>query len=251
MEIVIYSAFTVFFWMLSLTVLLPFILLLKLNTRFRNFWFYIFYARILSPRCGEPVVPYRKRVFELLEEDMHRRDKSVPLKFLEIGVGPGANFPFYPENSKLTVVDMNPSFGGYFDKLKKKYPHIDFERTVIGMAEDMSEVEDSSMDVVVSTYVLCSVTDLERTLKEIKRVLKPGGRLLFIEHVAYENFGWNYALQQAITPLWKIYFDGCCPNRDILKFINKAGFTTVNCEKFVKTYIFLYLRPHIIGFAKK
>lgn len=250
MEVALYTAITILTWMLSSTVLLPFILLLRLCKTFRNMWFSFIYTHVIIPLLAPKMIQNRKRAFRLLEEDLPRKSKSVPLKVLEIGVGQGANFEFYPENTKLTVVDMNPSFQDYFQETIKKYPHIEFDRAVICMAENMLGVEDSSMDVVICTHVMCSVEDVDSVLKEVKRVLKPGGKFLFLEHTAFEKFGWTYLLQQAITPLWKIYFNGCCPNKNIRRSINRAGFYNVSCENFLSS-LWLFCRPHIVGVATK
>lgn len=118
-------------------------------------------------------LPLRKKAFDLLNEKLSGRDVTKPLKVLEIGIGSGANFQFYPENSHLTALDMNVNFDSYFKQNQKKYPQIVYERTIIAVAENMKDIDDCSMDLVISTYVLCSVTNLNDVLKEIKRVLKP------------------------------------------------------------------------------
>ena len=85
----------------------------------------------------------------------------------------GANFEFFPPNSKLTVVEPNAYFEPYFYKNQSKHPTVKMEKFVVAPAEDMKDVEDNSVDVVVSTLVLCSVDNVEKTLKEVQRVLAP------------------------------------------------------------------------------
>ena len=85
----------------------------------------------------------------------------------------GANFEFFPPNSKLTVVEPNAFFEPFFYQNQSKYPTVKMEKFVLGKAEDMKGVADNSIDVVVSTLVLCSVENVKQTLKEVQRVLAP------------------------------------------------------------------------------
>lgn len=85
----------------------------------------------------------------------------------------GANFEFYPANSSLTVVEPNAYFEPLFYERQSKFPAIKMEKFVLGSAEQMTEIKDGSIDVAVSTLVLCSVDSLSATLKEIQRVLAP------------------------------------------------------------------------------
>ncbi|XP_042903356.1 thiol S-methyltransferase TMT1B [Parasteatoda tepidariorum] len=251
MEVVAYLAVTTLWWISSLTVLSPFVLLLLLSKTFRNGWFSFFFGKVMGPLCSHKFMAKRKKLFELLEEHLPNRDKSIPLDILEIGIGPGANLQFYPENSNLTALDMNPSFFQIFHNNRKKYPQVKLVRTVLNWAEDMNEVEDSAYDVVISTHVLCSVKNIESVMKEVKRVLKPGGKFLFLEHVAYpENEGGHLA-QRFAAPLWAVYCDGCYPNRNTADAIKNAGFSDVQCDVSYSPSLLLFIRPHIIGVATK
>jgi ubiquinone/menaquinone biosynthesis C-methylase UbiE len=104
--------------------------------------------------------------------DPELRKKGV-LRILEIGPGPGYNFEFFPANSELTVVEVNPFFEDQFFEKQADHPHIKMNRFVVGFAEDMKGVPDNSIDIVVSTMVLCSVRTVEGALKEIHRILAP------------------------------------------------------------------------------
>ena len=104
--------------------------------------------------------------------DPELRKKGV-LRVLEIGPGPGYNFEFYPSNSRLTVVEVNPHFKDQFFAKQIDHPHIQMERFIVGFAEDMKGVADNSIDIVVSTMVLCSVRNVDKALQEIQRVLAP------------------------------------------------------------------------------
>jgi ubiquinone/menaquinone biosynthesis C-methylase UbiE len=117
-----------------------------------------------------------------------------------------------------------------------------------GSAEDLP-VEDESIDTVVSTHVLCSVTDLQASLQEIKRILKPGGSLIFIEHVAGECGTWTRRVQDGIEPVWKTLFDNCHPNRETWKILEQIGLETVNFYQF--KLAFPIVSPHIAGIVRK
>ena len=109
--------------------------------------------------------------------------KKGAIRILEIGAASGYNFEFYPAGSELTVVEVNPFFEKQFFGKQNQYPHIVMKRFVVGFAEDMKHVEDNSVDVVVSTMVLCSVRSIEKTLKEVHRVLAPVGTSIFVSFV--------------------------------------------------------------------
>ncbi|KFM66183.1 Methyltransferase-like protein 7A, partial [Stegodyphus mimosarum] len=242
MEVALCAALTTVWWISSVSVLLPFVFLLKYSKTFRDKWFSWFFMRCLSPIFQPKLVPFRKQCFELLKEHLKDWDKSRPIRILEIGIGSGANLQFYPDNSHLTAVDMNASFETYFRENQKKYPQVTYKRTVLCMAENMHEIEDSSMDIVVSTYVLCSVENIEAVLKEVKRVLKENGKFLFLEHVAFPESEWSFTIQRVVAPLWALYFDGCCPHRNIGDQVHEAGFSNVVCKKMNPSSVLLFIR---------
>ena len=100
-----------------------------------------------------------------------------------------------------------------------------------GTAEQLPTA-DQSIDTVVATLVLCSVRDPEQVLREVLRVLKPGGRFLFIEHVAAPQGTRLRTAQRWLRPLWKRIADGCHPDRETGALIEQAGFAEVRFEKF-------------------
>ncbi|KAH9294873.1 hypothetical protein KI387_038461, partial [Taxus chinensis] len=105
-------------------------------------------------------------------------------------------------------------------------------------------VLDSSMDAVVGTLVLCSVSDVEKTLKEVQRVLKPGGRFIFVEHVAAPDGTLLRFWQKLLDPLQKFVSDGCHLTRETGKLIRESGFSKADVNmKSVKAASLL--SPHV------
>jgi SAM-dependent methyltransferase len=135
---------------------------------------------------------------------------------LEIGAGTGLNLPHYPAGlDELVLAEPGPRIGG----------HIDLGRAPAGVAARLQRApaeylpfEDGSFDTVVSTLVLCTVGDPRRAVSEVVRVLRPGGRLLFLEHVRAEK-GWRRALQRRSVRPWAGFADGCRCDRETVATI--------------------------------
>ncbi len=168
-------------------------------------------------------------------------------RVLEIGPGSGLNLSYYPKDIHWIGVELNPFTQTYLQEEAQQLglKHIDF-RT--GSAEQL-DLEDNSIDAVVSTYVLCAVTNLTESLQEILRVLKPGGHFLFIEHVAAKEATWTRRLQGWVRPVWKVVFDGCHPDRETGLALQNAGFKQVHYQQF--QVAIPIVSPHIAGVAIK
>uniref|UniRef100_A0A3N7G6M3 Methyltransferase type 11 domain-containing protein n=1 Tax=Populus trichocarpa TaxID=3694 RepID=A0A3N7G6M3_POPTR len=111
-------------------------------------------------------------------------------------------------------------------------------------------LNDASVDAVVGTLVLCSVEEVGQTLQEVKRVLKPGGLYLFVEHVAAKDGTILRLLQSALDPLQQTVADGCHLSRDTGKEILKAGFSSVDLSMAFLSNA-LIINPHVYGIASK
>ena len=138
---------------------------------------------------------------------------------LEIGAGTGLNLPYYAQNQKLILSEPDPFMR---NRLVKKIP---IGRPNIQIRNDFAErlhVEDQSIDTVVSTLVLCSVNSQERALQEIVRVLKPGGQLLFLEHVL-SDCPKTACQQHQFEPFWRPLSGNCHLTRDTAGQIEKNG----------------------------
>ncbi|MBI3933098.1 MAG: class I SAM-dependent methyltransferase [Acidobacteria bacterium] len=176
----------------------------------------------LLARCGgryERMVAERKRaLFANLSGDI-----------LEIGPGAGPNLGYYPTDCRWIGVEPNPFMHPYLCQAAERAGLRIEIRTLV--AEELP-AENQSMDAVVSTLVLCSVNDPAQVLREVHRVLKPGGRFVFLEHVAAPDGTRLRKVQRIIRPVWKYIADGCCPDRETGLAIERAGFADVRYEQF-------------------
>src|SRR5439155_26769491 len=120
---------------------------------------------------------------------------------LEIGPGTGANLPYYPPDIQWVGVEPNPYMHPYLQKEAGRRGLRADLRT--GVAERLP-LPDESVDAVVSTLALCSVADLPQVLREVRRVLRPGGRFIFIEHVASPPGTRLRRLQNLVRPVWQL-----------------------------------------------
>jgi len=163
---------------------------------------------------------------------------------VEIGPGTGVNLPYLPDGIRWVGLEPNPHMHDYlWDRLTGRAIDASLRTAP---AQDTG-LRDDYADVIVSTLVLCSVPDLAETLAELRRILRPGGRLLFIEHVAAPPDSWLGRLQRGIGPVWRRLADGCHPDRDTGSVLESAGFSSVNYERF--TTGLPVVSPHIVGTA--
>ena len=180
----------------------------------------------------------------------HRKKLLAPVRgrVLEIGGGTGANLPFYgPAVDELVIAEPEEPMAR---RLERKLADYSLPvRVVHAPAEDLP-VEDASFDFVVSTLVLCTVEDPNRALREARRVLKPGGRLLFVEHVRSDNpklARW----QDRLNGLQNRIGHGCNCNRPTLELIKNQGFTITQLEHDRLPKAPPIVRPLVVGAAER
>ena len=165
---------------------------------------------------------------------------------LEIGPGTGANLPYLPPHVHWIGVEPNPYMHPYLQEEAARLGR-DVEVRQ-GVAEHLTAA-DASVDAVVCTLVLCSVQDQAQVLREVRRVLRPGGRFVFIEHVAARRGTWHRRAQDLVQPLWTPVGDGCHPNRETWLTIEAAGFDELDLVHFDIGVPFV--GPHIAGVGVK
>ena len=163
----------------------------------------------------------RNRDITNLRAEWIPRAKGV---VLEVGIGSGLNLPFYSSDVKqLYGVDPSRELRQVAERRAVAVSrHVDF---LTQRAEEPISLENGSIDTVVMTFTLCSIPDPLRALGEIKRVLKPHGELIFLEHGRAPNPG-VAAWQDRLTPIWKRIGGGCHLNREIDTVIADGGFRT-------------------------
>ncbi len=176
----------------------------------------------------------------------HRRDlmSRATGRVLEIGAGTGVNFAYYPRH--LTVVALEPDT----HMLRRAAPKARAAAARVSFVQAEAEhlpFRDGVFDTAVATLVLCSVASPLRVLDELRRVLRPGGQLLFYEHVRAATPGWQN-FQDAITPFWRWVGGGCHPNRDTMGMLRRAGFVATTLEHL--EFGPYPVRPHVKGVAR-
>ena len=148
---------------------------------------------------------------------------------LEIGFGTGANLAFYPPGvRKITTADPNPGMRARAQKRIQASPR--FVDTWMVTAETLP-MPDNTFDTVVSTMTLCSVSDADAVIREVYRVLKPGGRLLFLEHGSSPDRNVKF-LQDLLTPVSKTLGDGCRLNRNMRRLLENQQFAISSLKNF-------------------
>ena len=156
------------------------------------------------------------------------------------------NLGHYGPDVQWIGVEPNPYMRDYLRKeAERRGLQLDLRA---GVAEQL-EVAEQSMDAVVCTLVLCSVHDVARVLKEIRRVLKPGARFVFIEHVAAPSGTLMRRLQDWFRPFLAYFAEGCHPNRETWTSIAGAGFSETTIQHFRAPTLVPILSPHIAGVA--
>jgi SAM-dependent methyltransferase len=174
------------------------------------------YDRLVLPRLlalamrTPELAPYRQRVAG-----------AASGRVLELGIGPALNLPFYgPEVRSVIGIDPSPALLSMAGSRRLNNP---FPVDLLEGSAEALPLDDASMDSVVTTWTLCSVADPIRALQEARRVLRPGGRLLFVEHGRAPELRVS-RWQDRLTPLWKRVAGGCHLNREIDSLISAAGF---------------------------
>jgi ubiquinone/menaquinone biosynthesis C-methylase UbiE len=147
-------------------------------------------------------------------------------RVLEIGAGTGLNLSHYTEGVEELVL-AEPS-AQMAERLEARRSKLDRHARIVAATAEALPFEDGSFDTAVSTLVLCTVADPERALAEVRRVLRPGGRLLFCEHVR-SNSTRSSRSQDRFADAWAAFADGCRCNRDTLGTISShLQITTVD-----------------------
>lgn len=178
------------------------------------------------------------------EEVTAQRQKVVPAAegvVLEVGIGPGHNLAHYDRERVTRVIGLDPveamtALG------RARFAASPVPVELVAASAEAMPLDDDSVDTVVLTYTVCTLPDPDRAVAEMRRVLKPGGRLLFCEHGRSHDAGvarW----QDRVNPLWSRLAGGCNINRDVSGALKAGGFSVISMETF-----YLNPMPRIMGF---
>jgi ubiquinone/menaquinone biosynthesis C-methylase UbiE len=169
---------------------------------------------------------------------------------VEIGPGTGANLLHLPRDVHWIGIEPNPHMQA---RLRQRAAATGIAAEFRPASAQGLELDDASVDVVLSTLVLCSVPDPAAVLVEVRRVLRPGGRFVFIEHVAAPRGTRLWRMQRLLGPLWSLMADGCRPDRELGVAIRAAGFGSLELEEFrvVRHSPLDLVGPHVAGVARK
>jgi len=154
------------------------------------------------------------------------RSSAFPRLVLEVGVGTGANLPFYPDSSRVVAVDASPEMLAIARRRRT--------RAVVQLSQtDVHQLAfpDATFDGVVGSFLLCNVTDPLAVLQEVRRVLRPGGRLLLLEHVRGAH-PWVARLTDLLDLPWHAWSGSCHLNRETEATVTSAGFTISHSERY-------------------
>ncbi|HAD08066.1 MAG TPA: SAM-dependent methyltransferase [Porticoccaceae bacterium] len=171
-----------------------------------------FLAPFINCACGtKPILYQRKKVAPLCEG-----------RVLEVGMGSALNLPYYDRNKVEFIWGLEPSEA----MREKSRPNIEssgLDVKLIDLPGEEIPLEDDSVDSILLTYTLCTIPDWSTALQQMRRVLKPGGKLVFTEHGEAPDEGvLNW--QNRINPLWKKLAGGCNLNRKIPQLLTDSGF---------------------------
>jgi ubiquinone/menaquinone biosynthesis C-methylase UbiE len=160
-----------------------------------------------------------------------QRRKVVPLargRVLEIGIGTGLNLPHYDRTRVESIVGLDP--GLEMHRLaRRRMRQAGLSVELVALSAETIPFADASFDTVLVTYSLCTIPDAVAALREMRRVLKPGGRLIFCEHGRAPDAAVRQ-WQDRLTPLWSRLAGGCHLNRDIPALLAGAGFRSDDME---------------------
>jgi ubiquinone/menaquinone biosynthesis C-methylase UbiE len=208
----------------------------------------------LSDRLWGPSFARLYDRFTKNTEDAGLREKRRGLlarasgRTLEIGAGTGANLELYPEAvTELVLTEPDEHMRA---QLERKLTASGLRPEVVGAGAESLPFPDASFDTVVATLVLCTIPAPRRALEQISRVLKPDGRLLFLEHVRSEDAGaarWQDRLERP----WGWFGRGCHPNRDTVAMINESALEIGELERDRMPKAPPIVRPLVIGEARR
>lgn len=180
-----------------------------------------------QPHPGHPLLA---RIIDGAMWPMRRLRKKMVSQasgqVLEVGVGTGLNFACYDDIELLHGVEPDPYM---LKRAEKRSENLDYPIHLHEVGGEALPFEDASFDTVVATWVLCTIPEPELALAEMYRVLRPGGRMIYVEHTRSKN-RLASTVQDGLNPIWKTFAGGCNINRDSVSMIHEVGFSEVTVK---------------------
>jgi ubiquinone/menaquinone biosynthesis C-methylase UbiE len=211
-------------------------------------------GRIYDATWGRAFSAFYDRAFEATEEaGLHEMRcellKQARGRVLELGAGTGLNLELYPREG-IECLTLTEPDAHMIKQLRARVEEIGCAADVIEVGAENLPFDDNSYDTVVVTLVLCTVPDQAAALREISRVLRPDGQLLFLEHVRATNDPGLAKWQDRLEAPWRFLGDGCHCNRDTISGLRAAGFEigVLDCAELPKAPPIV--RPLVQGSAR-
>ncbi|RYZ07440.1 MAG: class I SAM-dependent methyltransferase [Myxococcales bacterium] len=182
------------------------------------------YERWVLPRLLDSAM-----AFPALDDERRRCLSSARGRVLEVGFGSGRNLPWYP-SSVERLVAVDPS-GESARLARPRIAQASFPVEYVRLAGESIDAPSQSFDCVVSTFTLCSIPEPHAALQQMRRVLKPGGKLLFAEHGLAPDAGVQ-RWQRRLNRLQNLLFGGCNLDRNTRKLLTESGFRIEDAEQY-------------------
>lgn len=196
-----------------------------------NAWFFRAMDRYLHAKYGE----VKRELFG-----------GLPRTVVELGAGHGANFRYLGRGTHVIAIEPNLHMHRYLRAAAARHGVTVDVRAALA---ERLPLPDASVEAVISSLVLCSVSDLARALAEVRRVLRPGGRFWCVEHVPARPGSAAARVQQLVHGPWRWFFDGCELRRDLAGLLRAAGFASLEVTPFTVRTAFVPVRAQLTAVA--
>jgi ubiquinone/menaquinone biosynthesis C-methylase UbiE len=163
-----------------------------------------------------------------------------------LGSGVGANLRYLRPGTRLVAIEPNPHM---HSALRRNAERRSIELEISSAVGEKIDLANQSADAVISSLVLCSVSDPSQVVSEIRRILKPGGRFCYVEHVAARKGTPTRVVQRVVRRPWSWVFEGCSCERDLEKVIQSAWFAHVEHHPYRIHSPFLPFNTQVYGVA--
>jgi ubiquinone/menaquinone biosynthesis C-methylase UbiE len=173
---------------------------------------------------------------------------DLPPRVVELGAGAGANFRYLRPGTTVIAAEPNRHMHG---QMRQRARSWGVQLSIVPSGIEGLALADDSVDAVMASLVLCTVADAAATVREVHRVLKPGGRFVCIEHVAAPAGSFVGRLQRLVYRPWRWFFEGCHTHRDTAATLQRTGFSHVAIEPFVWRSAFVPVRTQIAAVCTK